>query len=433
MKTVKVGVLGLGTVSRGAVEILATNATEISRRCGADIQVTHAVVRDQSKARAYLDEQGYSITLMDDASALVTHADVDIVCEAMGGMEPARTLLLQALSAGKHVVTANKALIALHGNELFQCARDNKVSVLFEPAVAGGIPIIKAVREGLAANRIESLAGIINGTGNFILSEMSSKGREFAEVLAEAQALGYAEADPSFDVDGIDAAHKITILASMAFGIPLQFERTLIEGISSIDKLDVGYAAELGYVIKHLGVARRRDEGIEVRVHPTLIPSDKLIANVNGVLNAVLVQGDAVGSTLYSGAGAGGGATGSAVVADIIDIARAMPGALAVPPLAFEDLEATPVLEASDYRCRYYLRAQVQDRPGVIAEISRILGDAGISIQALLQHPSEDKMVPVVLLTGAVREGDLAQALARIAALDVVSGTPVRLRVEHFD
>jgi homoserine dehydrogenase len=346
--------------------------------------------------------------------------------------------VLQAIENGKHVVTANKALIALHGNEIFTAAQEKGVTVAFEAAVAGGIPIIKAVREGLAANHIEWIAGIINGTGNFILTEMRDKGRDFAEVLAEAQALGYAEADPTFDVEGIDAAHKLTILASLAFGIPLQFDACFTEGISRIEPQDVIYAEQLGYRIKHLGVTRKTADGVELRVHPTLIPERRLIANVDGVMNAVLVKGDAVGPTLYYGAGAGSLPTASAVVADVIDVTRTLttdPGNR-VPHLAFQpsELSDTPVLPISEVETAYYLRMTAQDRPGVVAAVAGILSEAGISIEAMQQkEPAEGETeVPLVMLTHRVREGRMDEAIARIEALDTISGQVTRIRVEHL-
>jgi len=346
--------------------------------------------------------------------------------------------VLQAIANGKHVVTANKALIALHGNEIFAAAQRRGVTVAFEAAVAGGIPIIKAVREGLSANKIEWIAGIINGTGNFILTEMRDKGRGFADVLAEAQALGYAEADPTFDVEGIDAAHKLTILASIAFGVPLQFDKVYTEGITRVTQGDVAYANALGYRIKHLGITRKNAQGIELRVHPTLIPERRLIANVDGVMNAVLVQGDAVGPTLYYGAGAGSQPTASAVVADVVDVVRALTTdpENRVPHLAFqpEELADVPILDMADVETAYYLRMQVEDRPGVMARIAGILGDAGISIEAIQQKELEDgsSHVPLVMLTHRVREGLMNQALAEIEGLSSVNGPVTRIRVEHL-
>lgn len=438
MKPVNIGLLGLGTVGQGVANILIRNANEIKRRTGRDIRVTRAAVRNQGKAEAL--ELGIDVTT--DSESLVTDPEIDIVCEAMGGDEPALSLLHTALDHNKHIITANKALIAVHGNSLIDKARENGVAVAFESSVAGGIPIIKALREGLAANRIEWLAGIINGTGNFILSEMAEKGRSFEDVLAEAQALGYAEADPTFDVEGIDAAHKLTIMASVAFGIPLSFNGVYTEGISKISREDVEFAAELGYCIKHLGVARRREDGVEMRVHPTLIPEKRLLANVNGVMNAVVVHGDAVGPTLYYGAGAGSEPTGSSLVADIIDVVRGLDAEPQhrVPTLAFQpdSIEPLNILEASDYRAAFYLRLQALDQPGVMATVSGIFGDLGISIEAILQkepdpgstNDSESATVPIILLTGSVREGLIDQAIDKIQTLESVVEPVTRIRVE---
>jgi len=433
LNPVKVGLLGLGTVGGGTLNVLVRNAAEIARRAGRDIVVTHAAARDYDP-ESLEDLDGVSIS--DDAFAVVDNPEVDIIVELIGGYSPARELVLKAIDNGKHVVTANKALIALHGNEIFAAAQEKGVTVAFEAAVAGGIPIIKALREGLAANHIEWIAGIINGTGNFILTEMRDKGRDFDDVLAEAQALGYAEADPTFDVEGIDAAHKLTILASLAFGIPLQFDKCYTEGITKVGQQDVAYAEALGYRIKHLGVTRRTDQGIELRVHPTLIPERRLIANVDGVMNAVLVQGDAVGPTLYYGAGAGSLPTASAVVADIIDVTRTLTTdpENRVPHLAFQpgELSDLPVLSMDDIETGYYLRLLVEDRPGVVARITGILGDAGISIEAMQQKEPDEgiTLVPLVLLTHQVREGQMNEALAHIAALDAVHGEVTRIRVE---
>ncbi len=423
----------MGTVGGGTVSVLARNAHEIARRAGRGIRISHAAAREYLPDLPGLDRVG---RISDDAFAVVNDPEVDIVVELIGGYSPARELVLQAIANGKHVVTANKALIALHGNEIFAAAQAQGVTVAFEAAVAGGIPIIKAVREGLAANRIQWIAGIINGTGNFILSEMRDKGRAFAEVLAEAQALGYAEADPTFDVEGIDAAHKLTILAAIAFGIPLRFEQVYTEGIARIEARDVAYAEALGYRIKHLGITRRSGEGVELRVHPTLIPERRLIANVDGVMNAVLVQADAVGPTLYYGAGAGAEPTASAVVADLVDVTRALtadPGNR-VPHLAFQpgELADLPILPMEAVETACYLRLQVQDRPGVVARIAGILAEAGISIEAIQQkEPHEDGAeVTLVLLTHQVREGLMNTALAEMEALDAVTAPIVRIRVE---
>ncbi len=431
----KVGLLGLGTVGGGTLNVLHRNAAEISRRAGRDIVVSHAAAREYNPDD--LDSLE-NVRISDDAFAVVRDPEVDVVVELIGGYSPARELVLEAIENGKHVVTANKALIALHGNEIFSAAQKKGVTVAFEAAVAGGIPIIKALREGLAANHIEWIAGIINGTGNFILTEMRDKGRDFADVLKEAQALGYAEADPTFDVEGIDAAHKLTILASLAFGIPLQFDNCYTEGITRIERQDVEYAEELGYRIKHLGVTRKTDQGVELRVHPTLIPERRLIANVDGVMNAVLVKGDAVGPTLYYGAGAGSLPTASAVVADIIDVARTLttdPGNR-VPHLAFQpdELSDTPVLGMDAVETAFYLRLTVEDRAGVLAKVTGILGDSGISIEAVKQkEPLEGETeVPLVLLTHRVREGDMNSALAAIEAMDTVKSVS-RIRVEYLD
>ncbi|HEB96965.1 MAG TPA: homoserine dehydrogenase [Sedimenticola thiotaurini] len=436
MEPVNVGLLGLGTVGGGTFNVLSRNADEIARRAGRGIRITHAAAREYDPASVPGIE---SIRVTDDAFRVVDDPDVEIVVELIGGYSPARELVLQAIANGKHVVTANKALIALHGNEIFAAAQEKGVTVAFEAAVAGGIPIIKAMREGLAANRIQWVAGIINGTGNFILTEMRDKGRDFDEVLAEAQALGYAEADPTFDVEGIDAAHKLTILASIAFGIPLQFDRTYTEGISRIEAQDVEYAGALGYRIKHLGIARKSEAGIEMRVHPTLIPERRLIANVDGVMNAVLVLGDAVGPTLYYGAGAGAEPTASAVVADVVDVVRALTSdpENRVPHLAFQpgELSDLTVLPMEQVETAYYLRMQVHDEPGVMARIAGILGDAGISIEAIQQkEPAAGcTELPLVLLTHRVLEGRMDQAIERIEALPSVVGSVLRIRMEPLD
>ena len=435
MKPVNVGLLGLGTVGGGTFNVLRRNASEIARRAGRGIQITHAAAREYDAARLPGID---AIKITEDGFEVVDNPDIDIVVELIGGYSPARELVLKAVANGKHVVTANKALIAMHGEEIFKAAQDKGVMVAFEAAVGGGIPIIKALREGLAANQIQWLAGIINGTGNFILTEMRDKGRDFADVLKEAQALGYAEADPTFDVEGIDAAHKLTILASIAFGIPLQFKKTYTEGISRITRDDVSYAEELGYRIKHLGFARRTDNGVELRVHPTLIPERRLIANVDGVMNAVLVKGDAVGPTLYYGAGAGSEPTASAVIADLVDVTRVLtadPGNR-VPHLAFQPdlLSDIPVLPMDDIETAYYLRLLALDKPGVLADITRILGDRGISIEAIIQKEAapEETRVPIILLTHVVREGQMNQAIASIEALDSVEGSVTRIRLEYL-
>ncbi|MDT8402953.1 homoserine dehydrogenase [Sulfuriflexus sp.] len=436
MKPVNVGLLGLGTVGGGTVNVLARNAKEITRRAGRGINVTHAAARNLAAPRNCSTE-GIKLTTV--AMDVVNDPDIDVVVELIGGYDHSLELVMQAIHNGKHVVTANKALIALHGNEIFKAAQEQGVMVAFEAAVAGGIPIIKAIREGLAGNSIEWLAGIINGTGNFILTEMRDKGRDFADVLAEAQKLGYAEADPTFDVEGIDAAHKLTILASIAFGIPLQFDSTYTEGISHITRADVNYADELGYRIKHLGISRRTEAGIELRVHPTLIPHRRLIANVDGVMNAILVKGDAVGPTLYYGAGAGAEPTASAVVADLVDVVRALtadPGNR-VPHLAFQPdaLSDTPILPMEEIETAYYLRLQASDKPGVLADITRILGESGISIEALVQKEAAagENSVPIILLTHRIREKQMNAAIARIEALDSVYDEVIRIRLEVLD
>lgn len=387
MQPVKIGLLGLGTVGGGTVSVLTRNADEIARRAGRGIQITLAAAKEYNADAIIGLDQIENIT--DDPFLVVDDPDVEIIIELIGGYSPAKELVLKAIENGKHVITANKALIAIHGNEIFKAAQEKGVIVAFEAAVAGGIPIIKAVREGLAANQIEWIAGIINGTGNFILTEMRDKGRDFEDVLNEAQSLGYAEADPTFDVEGIDAAHKLTILGSIAFGMPLQFDKTYIEGITKIEQQDVLYAEELGYRIKHVGISRKVDNGIEQRVHPTLIPERRLIANVDGVMNAILVKSDAVGPTLYYGAGAGAEPTASAVVADIVDVVRALTTdpENRVPHLAFQHdaLSDINILPIEEIETAYYLRMHAIDRPGVVADITKILGDSKISIEAILQ------------------------------------------------
>lgn len=434
MKSVNLAILGLGTVGAGALRLLQDNAAEITRRTGREIRISHVGTR---RPRPDLRLDG--IVCSDDLLSIVRAADVDIVIEVMGGMTVARDVVTEAIKHGKHVVTANKALLAEHGNEIFALAEQHNVHVAFEAAVAGGIPIIKVLREGLAANRIEWLAGIINGTGNFIMTEMRDKGRAFNDVLAEAQVLGYAEADPTFDVEGIDAAHKLTILASIAFGIPLQFKKVYTEGITKLTAQDVEYAEQLGYRIKHLGIARRTADGIELRVHPTLIPEKRLIANVNGVKNAVLVQSDAVGPTLYFGAGAGAGPTASAVVADVVDLVRLMTAESAgahVPHLAFQPdaLSDTPILAADQMTTGYYLRIDAEDTPGVLADVTGILSRAGINIDAILQKPAHTQgRVPVVLITQPVREYAMNQAIVEIEALQAINSPVMRIRLENLD
>jgi len=434
MKPINVGLLGLGTVGGGTLTVLRRNAEEISRRAGREIRVIRAAVRNLEKARELAGDLPLSTNPFD----VVDDPEIDIVVELIGGLEPARELVMQAIANGKHVVTANKHLVAKHGNEIFAAAQAKGVMVAFEAAVAGGIPIIKALREGLTANRIEWLAGIINGTSNFILTEMRDKGAAFEDVLKEAQALGYAEADPTFDIEGIDAAHKLTILSAIAFGIPMQFDRVYTEGISKLTREDVKYAEELGYRIKLLGIARRAENGIELRVHPTLIPERRLIANVDGAMNAVLVKGDAVGPTLYYGAGAGAEPTASAVVADLVDVTRlhtADPHHR-VPHLAFQpdQLADTPILPMEEVRTSYYLRLRAFDRPGVLADITRILADSDISIDAMVQkEPAEgEEQVNIILLTHITVEKNINAAITKIEALDSVAGQVMRIRLEEL-
>lgn len=434
MNVVKVGLLGLGTVGGGTVNVIKKNANEISRRTGCDVLVTKACTRDISRPRICDTD---TIELTTNPNDVINDPDIQIVLELMGGEEPAKSHILAALSQGKHVVTANKALIANHGNELFAAAAANNVTLAYEAAIAGGIPIVKAMREGLSANKIEWLAGIINGTGNFILTEMREKGSAFADVLKEAQELGYAEADPEYDVEGIDAAHKLCILASLAFGMRLNFNKVYTEGISKITPLDVTYAEELGYRIKHLGVARKSDTGVEMRVHPTLIPDTRLIANVDGVMNAVVVKGNAVGPTLYYGPGAGAEATASAVIADIVDICRQVNSSSDnnVPALGFlnEELKELEILPIEDIVTAYYIRLSVEDKPGVMAAITTVLADNGISIEAVLQkEPKHGANAQVILLTDTVVESSLVSALKDIESLDSINEPAIRIRVESL-
>jgi len=433
LEPVKVGLLGLGTVGGGTVNLLERNRDEITRRAGRPVDVVHAAARHPDRPRTCSTE---NIRLEYDAFAVVDDPETEIIVELIGGTDLAKELTLRAIERGKHVVTANKALIALHGNEIFARAREKGVTVGFEAAVAGGIPIIKAVREGLVGNRIQWLAGIINGTSNFILSEMLYEGREFGDVLSEAQRLGYAEADPTFDVEGVDAAHKLTILASIAFGIPLQFDKVYMEGIGQISTDDVAYARELGFRIKHLGICRREGDGIGLRVHPTLLPERQLLANVDGVMNAVMVSADPVGPTLYYGAGAGAEPTASAVVADLVDVVRefTLEPENRVPYLAFQShsLSDEPVVGMDAVETAYYLRVEAQDEPGVLAEITGILSRAGISIEAVIQkQPAPGaETVPVILLTHRVRESRMNEACERIEALEAIHGSVIRIRVE---
>ncbi|EGG99198.1 Homoserine dehydrogenase [gamma proteobacterium IMCC2047] len=430
MKPVNVGICGLGTVGGGTFNVLKRNADEIARRAGREIRVSHVGMRQTKEG---FDFDG--CTISNDIFAVARDPEVDVVCEMIGGYDTAFELVMTAIENGKHVVTANKALIAERGNEIFAAAKAKSVMVVYEAAVAGGIPIIKAVREGFAGNKVNWLAGIINGTGNFILTEMRDKGRSFEDVLKEAQELGYAEADPTFDVEGIDACHKLTILSSIAFGTPLAFDKAYTEGISRITAQDVTYAEELGYRIKHLGISKRTDKGIELRVHPTLIPESRLLANVDGVMNAVVVHGDAVGPTLHYGAGAGAEPTASAVVADIVDVVRALElnDVQRVPPLAFHTQQTDiDILPIDQIESAYYLRLEVEGRAGVMADIARILGEQDISMEAIIQKEPQEigGEVSVILLTRKVLESSLDQAIADIEALSSTLGKITRIRVE---
>lgn len=431
MKSVNVGLCGLGTVGSGTFNVMRRNLEDIARRAGKPVRITHVGAR-----RDHPDCDLGDVQVSRDIFEVARDPNVHILVELIGGEEVAKALVLEAIAHGKHVVTANKAMIAKHGNEIFKAAEAQGVVVTYEAAVAGGIPIIKGIREGLVANDIKWLAGIINGTGNFILTEMREKGRMFDDVLKEAQALGYAEADPTFDVEGIDAAHKLTILASIAFGIPLQFDKVYTEGISRITREDVQYAEELGYRIKHLGFSRKTNEGVELRVHPTLVPEKRLLANVNGVLNAVLVEGDAVGPTMYTGPGAGSEQTASSVIADIVDIAREIDNAGNVPHLGYSvETENLPVLPVSEIETSYYLRITVRDEVGQMAKIAQVLSDNGINIEAIIQKEPEDEaaVVPLILLTHNVREKRMDKAIEQLEALDSVPRPVVRIRVEQLD
>lgn len=434
MKPLKVGICGLGTVASGVINVLKRNQDQVAARAGSSIEVIQVASR---RLKDNCDMTGIDFTT--DLNAVVDNPEVDVVAELIGGYELAKDIVCKAIRNGKHVVTANKALIAEHGNEIFELAAEHNVIVAYEAGVAGGIPIIKSIREGLVANHIDWLAGIINGTGNFILTEMKDKGRAFEDVLKEAQELGYAEADPTFDVEGIDAAHKLTILASAAFGVPLQFSKTYTEGISDISIQDVNNAEELGYRIKHLGIARQREDGIELRVHPTLVPEQQLIAKVDGVMNAVLVDGDAVGQTMYYGAGAGSEATASAVIADLVDVARAVKSesGVSVPYLGFasDQFKSLPVLAIEDIISAYYLRMTADDSPGVLAKVASILSDAGINIESVMQKENErvGDTIPLVMLTHEVTEKQINGAIEKIEALDAIKNSVVRIRVEHFE
>ncbi|MFZ9419201.1 MAG: homoserine dehydrogenase [Burkholderiaceae bacterium] len=436
MKNLRVGLLGVGTVGGGSFEVLWRNQHEITRRAGCEIRITRVADMDLAKAKALVGDRA---EVCDDGFSIVNDPDIDVVIELVGGYGVAKSLVLGAIEQGKHVVTANKALLAVHGDEIFAAARKKDVILAYEAAVAGGIPIIKALREGLTANRIEWIAGIINGTTNFILSEMREKGLPFTEVLKQAQALGYAEADPSFDIEGIDAGHKISLLASIAFGIPVQFNRAHIEGITNLQAEDIRYAEQLGYRIKLLGITRRRPEGVELRVHPTLIPAKRLIASVEGAMNAVWVKADAVGHTMYYGKGAGAEPTASAVIADLVDVARAfaVPAGLRVPSLAFQAdaVIDTAVLAREHIESAYYVRLRVEDQPGVLADITRILADGGISLDAVLQREPDagEHQTDVILLTHRCIESAVDQAIAMIEALPTVLSSAIRLRLEDLD
>ena len=436
MKPIHIGLIGIGTVGGGTYTVLKRNHEEIARRAGRDIVITMIADKDLEKARKLADP---GVIVTDNAHEITTHPDIDIVVELIGGQTIAKDLILEAIAHGKHVVTANKALLANHGTEIFAVARAKGVIVAFEAAVAGGIPIIKALREGLTANRITWIAGIINGTANFILSEMREKGLSFAEVLQQAQKLGYAEADPTYDIEGIDAAHKITLMAAIAFGIPVQFSKVYTEGITKLTGEDIRYAEELGYRIKLLGITKRVEKGIELRVHPTLIPVRRLIANVEGVMNAVVVKGDAVGATLYYGAGAGAEPTASAVIADLVDVTRMQTAdpMHRVPTLSFQPdlLSDTPVIPMEEVETSYYLRLQVVDQPGVMADITRIVADYNISISAMIQKEASDEseQVSIIMLTHKTVEKNINAAIARIEALPVVAGEVFRLRIEELN
>ena len=435
MKPIRVGILGIGTVGSGTFNVLRRNQEEIRRRAGRAIEVVMVADLDTERARQVT---GGSVEIVSDARLVVAHPDIDIVIELIGGDGIARELMMTAIANGKHVVTANKALLAKHGTEIFRAAEEKGVMVAFEAAVAGGIPIIKALREGLTANRIQWIAGIINGTTNFILSEMRDKGLDFDVVLKQAQALGYAEADPTFDIEGVDAAHKATIMSAIAFGVPVQFDKAHVEGITKLSATDIRYAEQLGYRIKLLGIARRVEAGIELRVHPTLIPASRLIANVEGAMNAVLVQGDAVGATLYYGKGAGSEPTASAVIADLVDITRLATAdpEHRVPYLAFQSnqMADTPILPMSEVTTSYYLRMRVADKPGVLADVTRILADASISIDAMLQKEAGEgeTQTDLIILTHETKEKQVNRAIDAIEDLGTVAGKVHRIRLEHL-
>ncbi|MBU0748706.1 MAG: homoserine dehydrogenase [Gammaproteobacteria bacterium] len=444
MKPIQVGLLGIGTVGSGVFNVLQRNQDEISRRAGRGIQITMVADLDVERAKAVV---GADIQVVNDARAIIANPDIDIVIELIGGYGIARALVLEAIAAGKHVVTANKALLAVHGTEIFAAASAKGVMVAFEAAVAGGIPIIKALREGLTANRIQWIAGIINGTTNFILSEMRSKGLDFDVVLKEAQRLGYAEADPTFDIEGVDAAHKVTLMSAIAFGIPVQFDKAYVEGITKLGAADIKYAEQLGYRIKLLGITKRADKGIELRVHPSLVPSKRLIANVEGAMNAVVVQGDAVGTTLYYGKGAGSEPTASAVIADLVDIARLHTAdpEHRVPHLAFQAntltdaMDTLPVLPMSEVVTSYYLRLRVADQAGVLAKVTGLLAEAGISIDAVLQREADEvggegsTQTDLIILTHDTREGTMDAVIAQMQALPTVLAAITRIRKEELN
>ena len=437
MKPIQVGLIGIGTVGGGVFEVLRRNQEEIKRRAGRGIEVTMVSRRDQAKARAMVGEDAKVVA---DPRDIIRNPDIDIVVELIGGYTLARELVLEAIAAGKHVVTANKALLAVHGTEIFQAAHDKGVMVAFEAAVAGGIPIIKALREGLTANQIQWVAGIINGTTNFILSEMRDKGLDFEVVLKEAQRLGYAEADPTFDIEGVDAAHKATIMSAIAFGIPVQFDKAYVEGITKLGAADIKYAEQLGYRIKLLGITKRTDKGVELRVHPSLVPAQRLIANVEGAMNAVMVQGDAVGTTLYYGKGAGAEPTASAVVADLVDITRLHTAdpQNRVPHLAFQPdaLSNLPVLPMEEVVTSYYLRLRVADQAGVLAKLTGLLADANISIDAIFQREADQvsgaNQTDVIILTHDTREGNMNVVLKQMQGLPTVLAPIVRIRKEEL-
>ena len=439
MKPIQVGLLGIGVVGTGTFNVLKRNQPEIQRRAGRGIEITMVADLDTERARSIVGE---GVAVVNDARAVLANPDIDIVIELIGGYGIAKTLVMEAIAAGKHVVTANKALLAVHGTEIFAAASAKGVMVAFEAAVAGGIPIIKALREGLTANRIEWIAGIINGTTNFILSEMRSKGLDFADVLKEAQRLGYAEADPTFDIEGVDAGHKVTIMSAIAYGIPVQFDKAYVEGITKLSAQDIRYAEQLGYRIKLLGIAKRRPEGIELRVHPSLVPSKRLIANVEGAMNAVVVQGDAVGTTLYYGKGAGSEPTASAVIADLVDVTRLHTAdpAQRVPHLAFQPdaMSDLPILAMSEVVTSYYLRLRVADQAGVLAKVTGILAEADISIDAVLQREADEvdsdsaSQTDLIILTHDCEEARMDAALARMQALPTVLQNIVRIRKEEL-